>query len=299
MSEHPPVNIAILSQNVNLYSTKRLVEEGCYLGHTIHVLDIARCYLTVRATAPQIHYGDRTLTGYHVIVPRIGASQTSLGATVIRQFEAIHTATTVSSNALITSRDKLFSLQTLGAAGIQIPKTTFASHPYEIDRLVRMLNGPPVVIKILCGTQGIGVMKADTIQAARAVVEAFHAVGQYVLIQEFIESAQNRDIRAFVIGGKVVAAMERHAAPGEFRANVHRGGCAIPVQLTTLEYDTAIAAAHILGLEIAGVDMLRSSRGPLITDVNSSPGFEAMEQATSFNVANAIMRHAAALPFAP
>jgi ribosomal protein S6--L-glutamate ligase len=285
------MKIAVLSRNPKLYSTRRLVEAAEVRGHEVVVLDHLKCVLVIEKGNPHIFYGGKEVTGIDAIIPRIGTSVTFYGAAVVRQFEQMKVFSSVESQALVRSRDKLRSLQLLAKAGIGMPKTAFASAPKNIDSVLELVGGAPVVIKLLEGTQGIGVILAETHKSAKSVIESFLALDANILVQEFIKEAGGADIRAFIVDGKVVAAMKRQGAPGEFRSNLHRGGSAQLIELTKEERETAIKAAKKLGLGIAGVDMLQSSRGPLVMEVNSSPGLEGIEGATGLDIAGKIIEY--------
>ncbi len=282
------MKIAILSRNGNLYSTKRLVQAGEQRGHEMLVVDHQKCVLVVEQSRPQILYKGHELI-VDAIIPRIGASVTFYGAAVVRQFEQMKVFSTVESQALVRSRDKLRSLQLLAKAGIGMPKTAFCNHPNNIDYVLNQVGGAPVVIKLLEGTQGIGVILAETRNSAKSVLETFLDVEINILVQEFIEEAKGADVRAFVVDGQIVGAMRRQGAAGDFRSNLHRGGTAALIQLTAAEKATAIKAVKKLGLVIAGVDMLQSKRGPLVMEVNSSPGLEGIEGATGVDIAGKII----------
>jgi len=284
------MRIAILSRRPNLYSTKRLVEEGKKHGHQITVVDTLRCYMNITTKNPSIHYKGKILKTFDAVIPRIGASITFYGTAVLRQFEMMGVFTVNDSVAVTRSRDKLRSLQLLSRKGVGLPITGFSHSPDDIEDLVSMVGGPPLVIKILEGTQGIGVVLAETKQAASSVIEAFLDLQAHIMVQEYIEEAKGADIRCFVVGGKVIAAMKRQARAGEFRSNIHRGGAAKLIEITNEERKTAIRAAKIMGLNVAGVDLLRSERGPLVMEVNSSPGLEGIERATGENVASMIIK---------
>lgn len=285
------MKIAILSRGPKLYSTRRLVEAAEQRGHEVMVLDHLKCVLVIEKGNPQIFYGGREITGIDAIIPRIGTSVTFYGAAVVRQFEQMKVFSCVESQALVRARDKLRSLQLLAKAGIGMPKTAFASIPKNIDSVIEQVGGVPVVIKLLEGTQGIGVILAETQRSAKSVIESFLAVKANILVQEFIKEAGGADIRAFVVDGKVVGAMKRQGLPGEFRSNLHRGGSAKLLDLSKEERETAIKSAKKLGLAIAGVDMLQSSRGPLVMEVNSSPGLEGIENATGVDIAGKIIEY--------
>ena len=285
------MKIAILSRGPKLYSTRRLVEAAEQRGHEVIVLDHLKCVLVIEKGHPQVFYGGKQITGVDAIIPRIGTSVTFYGAAVVRQFEQMKVFSCVESQALVRSRDKLRSLQLLAQAGIGMPKTAFASIPKNIDNVIEQVGGVPVVIKLLEGTQGIGVILAETQRSAKSVIESFLAVNANILVQEFIKEAQGADIRAFVVDGRVVGAMKRQGLPGEFRSNLHRGGKASLLELTKDERETAIKSAKKLGLAVAGVDMLQSSRGPLVMEVNSSPGLEGIENATNIDIAGKIIEY--------
>lgn len=284
------MRIAILSRGPNLYSTRRLVEAGEAAGHEMRVVDTLRCYMSMATAQPQIHYKGEQLEGYDAVIPRIGASITFYGTAVLRQFEMQGVFPVNESVAISRSRDKLRSLQLLSRKGIGLPVTGFANAPDDIPDLINMVGGAPLVIKLLEGTQGIGVVLAETRKAAESVIEAFMGLSANIMVQEYIEEAGGADIRCFVVDGKVVAAMKRQAAEGEFRSNLHRGGSAQLVRISKEERQTAIKAAKIMGLNVAGVDLLRSARGPLVMEVNSSPGLEGIEEATGKDVAAMIIR---------
>lgn len=283
------MKIAILSRNAKLYSTRRLTEAAKARGHEVRVLDVLRCYMNITSHRPSIHYKGEALTGFDAVIPRIGASVTFYGTAVLRQFEMMGVYPLSESVAITRSRDKLRSLQLLARKGIGLPVTGFAHAPDDIDDLLKMVGGAPVVIKLLEGTQGIGVVLADNKKAAQSVIEAFMGLKAHILVQEYIKESAGSDIRCFVIGDKVVAAMKRQAPEGEFRSNLHRGGVASLVRITPEERSTAIRAAQTMGLNVAGVDILRSNHGPLVMEVNSSPGLEGIETATSKDVAKAII----------
>lgn len=285
------MKIAVLSRNPKLYSTRRLVEAAEQRGHEVVVLDHLKCVLVIEKGNPHIFYGGKDVSGIDAIIPRIGTSVTFYGAAVVRQFEQMKVFSSVESQALVRSRDKLRSLQLLAKSGIGMPKTAFASTPKNIDNVLEQVGGAPVVIKLLEGTQGIGVILAETHKSAKSVIESFLALKANILVQEFIKEAGGADIRAFIVDGKVVGAMRRQGLPGEFRSNLHRGGSAQVIELSKEERETAIKSAKKLGLAIAGVDMLQSSRGPLVMEVNSSPGLEGIEGATGIDIAGKIIEY--------
>ena len=285
------MKIVVLSRNPKLYSTQRLIEAGKKRGHEMLVVDHLKTVLSIEPGNPHIHYNGKELTGVNAIIPRIGASVTFYGASVVRQFEMMKIFSAVESQALVRTRDKLRSLQLLSRAKIGMPKTAFTSHSKDIDNLITEVGGAPVVIKLLEGTQGIGVILAETHKVAKSVIEGFLSLDANILVQEFIKEAKAADIRAFVVDGEVVGAMKRQGAEGEFRSNLHRGGQATVIQLSDEEKATAIKASKTLGLDIAGVDMLQSKRGPLVMEVNSSPGLEGIEGATKVNIAEKIIEY--------
>ncbi len=285
------MHVAILSRNPNLYSTRRLKEAGELKGHTVDIIDTMHCYMDITSSKPTVRYKGKELPKYDAVIPRIGASVTFYGTAVVRQFEVVGTFCINESVAISRSRDKLRSLQLLSRKGIGLPRTGFAHHPDKIDDLLKNVGGAPVVIKLLEGTQGIGVVLADTTKAAESIIEAFMGLKANILVQEYIKEAGGADIRCLVIGDKVVAAMKRQAAPGEFRSNLHRGGSAELVKLSPAERKTAIDAAKTMGLGMCGVDILRSKDGPVVMEVNSSPGLEGIEVATGKDVAAMIYDH--------
>ena len=291
------MKIAILSRNPRLYSTRRLVEAAQQRGHEVRVLDVLRCYMNITSLRPEIHYKGEQIEGFDAVIPRIGASVTFYGTAVLRQFEMMGTFPLNESVAITRARDKLRSLQLLSRKGIGLPVTGFANKPDDIQDLIKMVGGAPLVIKLLEGTQGIGVVLAETHQAAESVLEAFMGLHVNILVQEFIKEAGGADLRCFVIGDKVVAAMKRQGKEGEFRSNLHRGGTASLIRITPEERSTAVRAAQTMGLNVAGVDLLRSHHGPVVMEVNSSPGLEGIEGATQKNVAGLIIdfieKHAA------
>ncbi|MGD8587813.1 MAG: 30S ribosomal protein S6--L-glutamate ligase [Chromatiales bacterium] len=283
------MKIAILSRNKSLYSTRRLVETCLQRGHDVRVLDVVRCYMNITSDRPELHLGGETLEDFDAVIPRIGASVTFYGTAVLRQFEMMGVFPVNESVAITRARDKLRSLQLLSRVGIGLPKTGFANSPGDIQDLIKMVGGTPLVIKLLEGTQGIGVVLAETKKAAESVIEAFLGMRTNILVQEFIKEAAGADIRCFVIGNRVVAAMMRQAKEGEFRSNLHRGGMAKLIKISPAERATALKAAKVMGLNVAGVDILRSERGPLVMEVNSSPGLEGIESATSKDISGMII----------
>lgn len=287
------MKIAILSRNKNLYSTKRLIQAGEQRGHEMVLLDHMKCVLAIEQGRPHVYFNGREVLDINAVIPRIGASATFYGTSVVRQFEMMRIFTAVESQALVRSRDKLRSLQILARAGIGIPKTAFASSPKDkdIDNVIASVGGAPCVIKLLEGTQGIGVILTENEKAAKSVIEAFMKLKAHMLVQEFIKEAGGADLRVFVVDGQIVGAMKRQAKEGEFRSNLHRGGTASVVTLTPEERATAIKAAKKLGLGISGVDLLQSSRGPLVMEVNSSPGLEGIEGATGIDIAGKIIEY--------
>jgi ribosomal protein S6--L-glutamate ligase len=284
------MKIAILSRNPRLYSTNRLVEAANQRGHEVVVLDHIACSMVAEHKRPKIFYKGKELNDIDAIIPRIGASVTFYGTAVVRQFEMMGTFSVNSSVAIVRSRDKLRSLQIFSRHDIGIPKTVFANHPKDIDNLIHQVGGAPCIIKLLEGTQGIGVVLAETKKAAKSVIEAFWGLNSHMLVQEFIAEAGGADIRAFVVDGKVVGAMKRQGADGEFRSNLHRGGHAVPVKLNKAEKKMALDAAKAMGLNMCGVDMIQSKRGPLILEVNSSPGLEGIENSTGLDIAGEIIK---------
>lgn len=284
------MKIAVLSRNARLYSTARLVEEAQKAGHEALVVDTLKCYMDITSSNPAVWYRGEKLEQQDAVIPRIGASITNYGTAVIRQFEMMDTYSLVGSIPLGRSRSKLRALQLLSRKGLGMPVTGFAHDVHNTRQLIQLVGGAPVVVKLLEGTQGRGVVLAETVKAAESVIDAFIELKADFLVQEFIKEAGGSDVRCFVIGNRVVAAMERHSAPGEFRSNLHRGGSATLTKLTSLERRTAIKAAQTMGLKVAGVDILRSARGPLVMEVNSSPGLRGIEEATGVNVAGKIIR---------
>lgn len=283
------MNIGILSRDGRLYSTSRLKEAAIARGHDARVVDHLRCYMTVSSGTPRVYYRGEEIV-FDAVIPRIGASYTFYGASVVRQFEMMGVYPLNESQAIVRSRDKMRSLQLLTRAGVGLPVTGFAHSTQDIEGLLDSVGGAPVVVKLLEGTQGLGVVLAETKKAAESVIAAFRQLDANILVQEYIKESRGSDIRAFVVGGRVIAAMQRQAPPGEFRSNLHRGGTAEPVKLTTIERTTATKAAKAMGLNVAGVDMLRSNHGPLVVEVNSSPGLEGIEKATGIDVADRIIR---------
>ena len=283
------MRIAILSRNTRLYSTKRLVEAGMKRGHDMFVIDPLRCYMNIATDNPEIHFKGRKLEGFDAIIPRIGASVTFYATAMLRQFEMTGAFTLNESDSIIRARDKLRSLQLLSREGIGMPITGFAHSPDDTDDLMQLVGDAPVIIKLTEGSQGQGVVLAETRQAAESVIDAFRGLDAHFLVQRYVKEARGADLRCFVVGGKVVAAMKRQARRGEFRANLHRGGSAESARLTDKEREMSLRAAEIIGLNVAGVDIIRSTHGPLVLEVNSSPGLEGIEAATKKNIAGEII----------
>jgi ribosomal protein S6--L-glutamate ligase len=282
------MKIGILSRKSSLYSTRRLKEAAEQRGHEARVVDYLRCYMNITSARPRILYGGEALD-FDAIVPRIGATHTFYGTAIVRQFEIMGVFPANESQAITRSRDKLRSLQLLSREGLGMPVTGFAHSTKDIDGLLEIVQGPPVIIKLLEGTQGVGVVLAETRKAAESVIAAFRQLDANILVQQFIREARGADVRAFVVGRRVVAAMRRQAAPGEFRSNLHRGGTAESIKLSSEERRIAVKAAHCLGLAVAGVDLIPSREGPLVLEVNSSPGLEGIEATTGVDVAGAII----------
>jgi len=283
------MKIGILSRNKNLYSTRRLAEAAVERGHEVEVIDYVRCYMNIASKKPSIFLGDHELNDFDAVIPRIGASQTFFGTAVVRQFEMMGTYSVNESVAISRSRDKLRSLQLLSRKGVGLPVTAFAHDTRATKSIIKVCGGAPVVIKLLEGTQGVGVVLAETTKAAESVIEAFRGLNANILVQQFVKEAGGADIRCFVVGGKVVAAMKRQGAEGEFRSNLHRGGAATLCKISPAERATAVQAAKVMGLNVAGVDLLRSNTGPVVMEVNSSPGLEGIELATKKNVAGSVI----------
>ncbi len=282
------MRIAVLSRNSNLYSTRRLKEAGEERGHQVDIIDTLHCYMDITKSRPAVRYFGEELPYYDAVIPRIGASVTFYGTAVVRQFEMMGTFCVNESVAINRSRDKLRSLQLLSRRGVGLPRTGFANRPDNIKDLIKNVGGAPLVVKLLEGTQGIGVVLADTNKNAESIIEAFMGLKANILVQEFIKEAGGADIRCFVVGGRVVAAMKRQGAEGEFRSNLHRGGTARLVRLSKDERATAMSAAKVMGLNVCGVDILQSNNGPVVMEVNSSPGLEGIETATKKDVAGMI-----------
>lgn len=283
------MKIAILSRNRRLYSTRRLVEAAQARGHEVRVIDVLRCYMNIAPHHPEIHYRGQRLEGFDAVIPRIGASVTFYGTAVVRQFEMAGVYCLNESVAITRSRDKLRAHQLLARKGIGMPVTGFAHAPDDTSDLVDLVGGAPVVVKLTEGTQGRGIVLCETDKAAESVIDAFRDLDAYFLVQEFVEEAKGADIRCFVIGGRVVAAMMRQARSGDFRSNLHRGGSATKVKISPEERSTAVRAAKIMGLNVAGVDILRSKRGPVVMEVNSSPGLEGIEKVSGVDIAALIV----------
>lgn len=283
------MKIGILSTNRNLYSTRRLVEAARLRGHDVQVINHMHCYMNITSHNPEMHYKGQDISGIEAIIPRIGASVSFYGAAVVRQFEMMGVYSVNESVAITRSRDKLRALQLLARKGIGLPVTGFANSPDDTQDLLRFVGGAPVVIKLLEGTQGVGVVLAETSQAAESVIEAFRGLRANFMVQEYIKEAGGSDIRCFVVGDKVVAAMQRQGQEGEFRSNLHRGGTAKLIKITPEERSTAVRSAKVMGLNVAGVDMLRANHGPVVLEVNSSPGLEGIERATGKDVAALII----------
>ncbi len=285
------LKIGILSRNAELYSTKRLVEAIEAKGHEAKVIDHLKCDIIIEQDKPDIFYKGESLSDLDAVIPRIGASVTFYGTAVVRQFEMMKKFTAVHSQALVRSRDKLRSLQILARSGVGLPKTVFTNYSKEVNKLIDSVGGAPLIVKLLEGTQGYGVVLAPTKKAAQSIIEAFHSMKARVIVQEFVSESKGADIRAFVVDGKVVGAMKRQGKDGEFRSNLHQGGSSSLIKLTKKEREAALTAAQAMGLPIAGVDMLQSERGPLILEVNSSPGLEGIEKTTGKDIAGAIAKY--------
>jgi ribosomal protein S6--L-glutamate ligase len=287
----PLMKIAMLARNANLYSHKRLKEAAEARGHSLDIINTLQCYMNIASRRPEIYYNGENLTGYDAVIPRIGASVTFYGLAVLRQFEMMGVYPLNESVAIGRSRDKLRSMQLLARDGIGLPVTAFAHDAKKAGDIVELAGGTPVVIKLLEGTQGIGVVLADTNRSAKSVIEAFRGANVNIMAQEFIKEAGGTDIRAIVVGGKVIASMQRTGAEGDFRSNLHRGGSAKLIKISPEERATAVRAAKSMGLEVCGVDMLRANHGPVVMEVNSSPGLEGVENATGLDIAGKIIEH--------
>lgn len=285
------MKIVILSTNKNLYSTNRLLEAAQERGHEAEIINHTQCYVVIESGNPKVYYGDHSIDNVDAIIPRIGASVSFYGSSIVRQFEMQKVFTTTSSLALVRSRDKLRATQILSRHGIGIPKTAFAKKPNDIENLIKSVGGAPLVVKLLEGTQGLGVVLAETRKAAKSVIEAFYGLNALILVQEFIAEAGGADVRAIVVDGKVVAAFKRQGKEGEFRSNLHRGGAGQLIKLKPAEKRAAVNACKALGLAIGGVDLLQSKRGPLVLEVNSSPGLEGVEKATGVDVAGKVIEY--------
>jgi ribosomal protein S6--L-glutamate ligase len=285
------MKILILSRHPSLYSTQRLIEAGKKLGHEMQVIDHLKCNIEIEKKNPKVYYEGAYLENVDAIIPRIGASVTFYGTAVVRQFEMMHVFSVVESQALVRSRDKLRSLQLLSRAGVGMPKTIFTNFSKNVKHVVDSVGGAPVILKLLEGTQGLGVILAESQNAAGSVMEAFNGLSARIIVQEFIKEAGGADIRAFIVDGEVVGAMKRQGKEGEFRSNLHRGGSANIIELSEEEEKTALISAKAMGLGVAGVDMLQSKHGPLVLEVNSSPGLEGIEKATGTDIAEKIIRY--------
>lgn len=285
------MKIAMLARNSKLYSHRRLVEAAEARGHELDIINTLRCYMNIASRRPEIYYNGAKLPKYDAVIRRIGASVTFYGLAVLRQFEMMGVPSLNRSEGIVRSRDKLQSMQILARDGIGLPVTTFAHDPKQTEEVLRIAGGAPLVIKLLEGTQGVGVVLADTHRSAKSVVEAFRGAGVNILVQEFIKEAGGTDIRILVVGNRVVGAMKRVGAEGEFRSNLHMGGSASKVRITPEERSTALRAAKSIGLSVCGVDILRSNHGPVVMEVNSSPGLEGIETATGLNIADKIIAH--------
>lgn len=285
------MRIGILSRNEKLYSTSRLVEAARSRGHEVQIIDYIRCYMNITSRKPSIHYEGEELCAFDAIIPRIGAKRTFYGASIVRQFETIGTYALNSSLAITRSRDKLRSLQLLAMKGVDMPITGIANAPGDVNDLIKSLGGAPIVIKLIEGTQGVGVVLAETKKAAESVMQTLMGLNANIIVQEYIKESGGADIRCLVIGDKVIAAMERRAVPGEFRANLHQGGSAHPIKISKTEREVAVKACKIMGLRMAGVDLLRSERGPLVLEINSSPGLEGIENASGKDVAKLAIQY--------
>ncbi|MCE0799892.1 MULTISPECIES: 30S ribosomal protein S6--L-glutamate ligase [unclassified Buttiauxella] len=284
------MKIAILSRDGTLYSCKRLREAASRRGHAVEIIDPLSCYMNINPSAPSVHYKGRQLPHYDAVIPRIGSAITFYGTAVLRQFEMLGSYPLNESVAITRARDKLRSLQLMARQGIDLPVTGFAHSPDDTSDLIDMVGGAPLVVKLVEGTQGIGVVLAETRQAAESVIDAFRGLNAHILVQEYIKEAQGRDIRCLVVGNKVVAAIERQAKPGDFRSNLHRGGVANQVSITDREREIALHAAATLGLDVAGVDILRAERGPLVMEVNASPGLEGIEKTSGVDIATLMIQ---------
>lgn len=285
------MHIVILSRNSHLYSTRRLKEAAEAKGHQATVVDHVKCDLLIEKNQPTIYYGGEVLHQIDAVIPRIGASVTFYGTAVVRQFEMMNVFTAVDSQAIVRSRDKLRSMQILARSGVGLPRTAFTNFSKEEKYLVEKVGGAPLIVKLLEGTQGLGVVLAETKKAAQSVIEAFHGLKARIIVQEFIKESKGTDIRAFVVDGQVVGAIKRKGKEGEFRSNIHRGGQAESIELSRTEKSVALKSAKALGLAIAGVDIIQSNRGPLVIEVNSSPGLQGIEKATGIDIAERIIAY--------
>lgn len=285
------MNICVLSRNSKIYSTHRLVKAALARGHKVRVIDPLRCYMNITSAKPMVHFRDESLNNFNVVIPRIGASITYYGSAILRQFEMMGVYSLNESTSITRSRDKLRCLQILSRSGIGLPVTSYAHSTKMTEKIIQMVGGAPCVIKLIEGTQGKGVILADTSKAAESVIDGFRQMKAHFLVQEFIKESNGQDIRAFVVGDKVVASMMRTAKAGEFRSNLHRGGTAKMIEISQEEASMAINAAKALGLNVAGVDLLRSSRGPLVLEVNSSPGLQGIETSTGLDIATMIIEY--------
>lgn len=284
--------ILILSRNKQLYSTERLAEAVSEKGYQPLILDHLKCDIVIEQDKPAVYYGGELVKNVAAVIPRIGASVTFYGAAVVRQFEMMNIPTVTESQALVRSRDKLRSLQILARSNVGLPKTVFTNYSKEVDKIIDSVGGAPLIVKLLEGTQGYGVVLAPTRKAAESIIDAFHSMKARVIVQEFIEEAKGADIRVFVVDNKVVGAMKRQGKEGEFRSNLHQGGTGKIIKLSKEERNIALTAAKSMNLSIAGVDLLQSSRGPLVLEVNSSPGLEGIEKATGIDIASKIIDYA-------
>lgn len=285
------MKLAILSRNKKLYSTRRLLEAAESRGHEVRIVDYLRCYMNITSRNPSIHYKGEKLPPFDAVIPRIGANRTFYGTAVVRQFEAMGTFALSSSISITRSRDKLRSLQLMSRDGIGLPVTGFAHSPNDIKDLIKIASGAPLIIKLLEGTQGVGVVLAETHKAAESVIQAFMGVNANIIVQQYIEESKGADIRCIVLGGKVIASMKRQSAPDDFRSNLHQDGQATLVKITKDERETAVRAAKVMGLKFAGVDLLRSNSGPVVMEVNSSPGLEGIETITQKDIAGMVVEY--------
>ncbi|MFP8488311.1 30S ribosomal protein S6--L-glutamate ligase [Gracilimonas sp. Q87] len=285
------MNIGILSRNSSLYSTQRLIKTAEEHGHQVEVIDHLKCDIVIEQDDPKIYFKSKRIDYLDAIIPRIGASVTFYGAAVVRQFEMMDVFSVVHSQALVRSRDKLRSLQLLASSGVGLPKTVFTNYSKEVKKIIESVGGAPLIVKLLEGTQGHGVVLGPTKKASESIIEAFHAMKARVIVQEFISESKGADIRAFIVDGKVVGAMKRQGKEGEFRSNLHQGGSGELIKLSKTERIAALKAAAAMDLQVAGVDMLQSERGPLILEVNSSPGLEGIEKTTNKDIASYIIKY--------